>query len=163
MIRAVIAATAMAAALLTGAPPVEAGAAPVEAGAAPAEAGAAPVEAGAARAEAHAERAGDQAQPQARTQLTLSYMAEAGYAVAVVLRCHPPGGGHPRPVKACNALASAGGVPSNLIPARTMCMMIYAPVTAKVAGTWNGRRVNWSRKYGNTCEMNRATGVLFTF
>ena len=44
-----------------------------------------------------------------------------------------------------------------------MCMDLYAPVTAKISGTWRGGRVRWSHVYGNTCEMTRATGVLFKF
>jgi hypothetical protein len=132
MIRAMIATTAMATALLTGAAPASAGAAPAVA------------------------KAG-------KTALTLSYMAEAGYATAVVLTCNPPGGAHPKPTKACNTLNAVGGRPSNLKPARTMCMMIYAPITAQISGTWKGKKVAWSRKYGNSCEMNRANGILFEF
>src|SRR5689334_11392867 len=67
--------------------------------------------------------AGDGAAPARKTELTLSYMAEAGYARAVVLTCNPPGGGHPKPVKACNTLSKVGGRPTGLKPARTMCMM----------------------------------------
>ena len=99
----------------------------------------------------------------AGTQLTLTYMADAGYATAVVLRCNPPGGAHPKPVRACNTLKRVDGKPANLKPARTMCMMIYAPITAQITGIWRGKKVAWSQKYGNTCVMNRATGVLFQF
>jgi Subtilisin inhibitor-like len=153
MIRAVIAA-AMGAALLTGAAPAEAG--PAQAGAA--QAGV--VQAGVVRAAARVQAA---ARAKAKTHLTLSYTAEAGYATAVVLICNPPGGAHPEPVKACATLKKVAGQPSDLRPARTMCMMIYSPVTAQIAGTWQGKRINWSRKYGNSCEMNRANGVLFVF
>jgi hypothetical protein len=125
MIRTLIAATAMAATLLTGATPVEA-------------------------------KAG-------KTELALTYMAEAGYAVAVVLTCYPPGGQHPKPIMACNTLKKVGGEPSGLKPARRMCMMIYSPITAQVVGTWKGKKINWSQTYGNKCEMNRANGVLFEF
>jgi hypothetical protein len=93
----------------------------------------------------------------------LTYTAEAGYAAAVVLRCDPAGGGHPKPVQACSALRKAGGEPRQLKPARRMCTMIYAPVTAEITGTWQGRPVKWSRQYGTSCEMARATGVLFLF
>jgi hypothetical protein len=107
--------------------------------------------------------AGGGAAPARRTELTLSYMAEAGYARAVVLTCNPPGGGHPKPVKACNTLGKVGGTPTGLKPARTMCMMIYAPVTAQVSGSWKGTKIKWMKKYGNSCEMNRANGILFAF
>jgi hypothetical protein len=98
-----------------------------------------------------------------RTDLTLLYMAEAGYATAVTLRCDPPGGAHPKPYAACRTLRTVDGHPARLKPARTMCTMIYAPITAQMAGKWRGRKISWSETYGNTCEMTRATGVLFRF
>jgi hypothetical protein len=107
--------------------------------------------------------AGGGAAPARKTELTLSYMAEAGYARAVVLTCNPPGGGHPKPVKACTMLDKVGGRPTGLKPARTMCMMIYAPITAQVSGSWKGTKIKWTKKYGNSCEMNRANGILFAF
>jgi hypothetical protein len=98
-----------------------------------------------------------------RTDLTLLYMAEAGYATAVTLRCDPPGGAHPKPSAACRTLRSVDGRPARLKPVRTMCTMIYAPITAEITGKWRGRKITWSKTYGNTCEMTRATGVLFRF
>ena len=98
-----------------------------------------------------------------RTELTLAYMAEAGYATAVTLRCNPPGGAHPKPAAACHTLRTVEGRPARLKPARMMCTMIYAPITAQIAGRWRGKKVSWSKTYGNTCEMTRATGVLFRF
>ena len=98
-----------------------------------------------------------------RTALTLAYMAEAGYATAVTLRCDPPGGAHPKSSAACRTLRAVDGRPARLKPARIMCTMIYAPITAQITGRWRGKKINWSRTYGNTCEMTRATGVLFRF
>ena len=98
-----------------------------------------------------------------RTDLTLAYMAEAGYATAVTLRCDPPGGAHPKPFAACRTLRTIEGRPARLKPARIMCTMIYAPITAQITGRWHGKKINWSKTYGNTCEMTRATGVLFRF
>ncbi|MEU8230899.1 SSI family serine proteinase inhibitor [Actinoplanes sp. NPDC048967] len=98
-----------------------------------------------------------------KTDLTVSYLAEAGYAAAVKLRCDPAGGAHPKKVKACRSLAAVGGDPSRLTPAPMMCTMEYAPVTAQVKGTWRGRPVNWSHKFGNRCDMHRTTGVLTAF
>jgi subtilisin inhibitor-like len=106
---------------------------------------------------------GNAVQRAGRTDLILSYMAEAGYATAVKLRCDPDGGAHPKPIQACDALTKVGGRPDRLRPARIMCMLIYAPVTAEITGTWKGRRIDWSKTYGNSCEMSRATGVLFRF
>lgn len=98
-----------------------------------------------------------------RTELTVSYLAEAGYAAAVLLRCYPAGGAHPRKARACRSLAKAGGDPARLVPAAALCTMEYAPITAQVKGAWRGRPVNWSHKFGNRCEMNRTTGVLTAF
>jgi len=44
-----------------------------------------------------------------------------------------------------------------------MCTLEYAPITAEAKGTWKGKKVAWSTKFSNTCDMRRATGVLFTF
>lgn len=100
----------------------------------------------------------------AKTELTLAYMADAGYATAVVLKCTPkPAGSHPKAAEACKILQHVGGHPARLIPGRSMCMMVYAPITAEITGRWQGKKMKWSKKYGNTCEMTRATGVLFTF
>jgi hypothetical protein len=93
----------------------------------------------------------------------VSYLADAGYAAAVKLRCNPAGGAHPKKGKACQALARVGGDPARLAPAARMCTMEYAPITAQVKGSWQGRKVNWSHKFGNTCDMHRTTGVLTAF
>jgi hypothetical protein len=97
------------------------------------------------------------------TELTLSYMAEAGYASAVRLWCEPARGVHPFRGKACRTLLTVHGQPSRIRPAHNACYLIYAPITAKVEGTWRGAPVRWSKKFGNSCEMIRATGVLFRF
>lgn len=97
-----------------------------------------------------------------RLVLTVS-SDEAGWARAVKLTCDPPGGKHPDPAGACAALMRTGADPGKLEPAALMCMMIYLPVTAEMAGTWHGAAVRWSHTYGNECEMKRATGVIFKF
>jgi hypothetical protein len=98
-----------------------------------------------------------------KTKLTLGVIADAGWATAVLLRCSPPGGGHPSPAKACAALKAAGGDPAKLRSAAVMCTLQYAPVTASITGTWKGKKVRWTRTFGNTCELARATGVIFQF
>lgn len=102
-------------------------------------------------------------QPVRRTELTLSYMADNGPATAVVLRCHPAGGTHPKKVKACRLLTKIHGDPDRLRPAALMCTLEYAPVTAQIKGGWQGRRVDWSRRFGNRCDMRRTTGALMEF
>ena len=101
--------------------------------------------------------------PRPKTDLVLSYMADAGYAAAVTLTCDPAGGAHPKPAKACAALTKAGGDPGRLKPAATLCTLEYAPITAQVTGTWRGARVNWTKTFPNGCDLTRATGVVFRF
>jgi hypothetical protein len=105
----------------------------------------------------------DESARAARTRLTLAYAAAAGYAAAVVVTCDPPGGVHPKAKKVCKTLAKVNGDPARIKPAKVMCTLQYAPITARLTGTWRGRPVSWSRTFGNTCHMVRATGVLFTF
>ncbi|MEU4691196.1 SSI family serine proteinase inhibitor [Actinoplanes sp. NPDC023714] len=97
------------------------------------------------------------------TDLTLTYMAEAGFASAVKLSCDPAGGGHPKPADACAVLERIDADPDRLPAGDRMCVLLYQPVTAELKGVWRGRDVLWRHTYGNTCEMNRATGVLFQF
>lgn len=99
-----------------------------------------------------------------KTKLTLLYMADAGYAAAVVLRCSPAGGAHPKAQKACATLKRVGGNPGRLkAPPDVMCTMESAPITAEITGRWKGKKVDWSRKFGNKCDLTRTTGVLFQF
>jgi Subtilisin inhibitor-like len=98
-----------------------------------------------------------------QSQLTLTYRGQTGHADVVRLTCNPDGGLHPEAGQACAILRSTGADPAKIKPAQLMCMMLYAPVTAQLAGTWRGKRVKWAHQYGNGCEMTRATGVLFKF
>ncbi|GIM94548.1 SSI family serine proteinase inhibitor [Paractinoplanes toevensis] len=99
----------------------------------------------------------------ASSNLTLSYRADAGFAAAVKLKCDPVGGGHPHADLACAELAEVGGEVDRIVPAKKMCILIYAPVVAEIAGDWRGTTVTWSHKFGNICEMRRATADLFDF
>ncbi|WIM98120.1 SSI family serine proteinase inhibitor [Actinoplanes oblitus] len=107
--------------------------------------------------------AATQPRPAAGTRLVLAYAAEAGFATAVKLTCDPDGGGHPQPAQACAALTRVRANPARLKPADRYCFLLYKPITARLTGTWRGRSVTWAHTYGNSCEMNRATGVLFDF
>jgi hypothetical protein len=101
---------------------------------------------------------------QARSELVLEVFSdEAGWGRAVKLFCDPPGGGHPDPAGACAVLEKTRADPAKIRPAVMLCLLVYAPVTAEITGTWRGATVKWSHSYGNDCEMKRATGVLFKF
>lgn len=101
--------------------------------------------------------------PVPAANLTLSYMAQAGFADAVKLTCDPDGGGHPDPAAACRTLTTVGGNPDGLVAGDSACYLIYQPVTATLTGTWHGESADWKHTYGNLCELRRATGVLFDF
>jgi hypothetical protein len=107
--------------------------------------------------------AGPAAAAAPKIDLVVSYMADAGYATAVVLTCNPVGGVHPKAAAACTALKKVGGRPERLKPARTLCTLEYAPITAQITGTWKGKKVRWARKYPNHCDLTRSTGVVFAF
>jgi len=98
-----------------------------------------------------------------RTELSLSYLAEAGYAAAVILRCHPAGGAHPKKGNACLALDKVDGDPAGFVPKPLLCTMEYAPITAEITGSWHGAEVDWSKTFSNPCEMRRTTGVVMAF
>ncbi|MEU3981053.1 SSI family serine proteinase inhibitor [Streptomyces sp. NPDC026672] len=79
-----------------------------------------------------------------------------------VLLCDPPRG-HAHAAAACADLAAAGGDFTRVPPrADVMCPMIYAPVTARAQGRWDGRRVDRRETYANTCELHARTGSVFT-
>ncbi len=101
--------------------------------------------------------------PRAGTALTLSYLADAGFAAATKMSCEPTGGAHPEAEAVCVTLDRAGGDPEKINPTLNACVLVYAPVTAEITGTWRGTPVNWKQRYGNVCEMRRATGALFQF
>jgi hypothetical protein len=77
------------------------------------------------------------------------------------LGCAPARGTHPTARQACTELAQVNGDITALPPDDTMCMTLYAPVVATATGAWNGRPVRYRHKFGNACELHRATGVVF--
>lgn len=100
----------------------------------------------------------------AQSELVVSYLADAGYAAAVTLECSPPGGAHPAPIRACNKLKSVAGKPAGLtMSPDAMCTLEYAPITARITGTWKGSPVEWSQRFGNACEMFATAGWIVKF
>ncbi|MGW4165265.1 subtilase-type protease inhibitor [Streptomyces sp. NPDC004788] len=97
--------------------------------------------------------------------------ATATVVRAVTLSCSPtPSGTHPAPVEACRELNQAEGdfarlggvtVTSRHLP----CTREWDPVTVTGDGVWEGKRVRWSARYGNSCELRAATGegTVFAF
>ncbi|MFD6552624.1 SSI family serine proteinase inhibitor [Streptomyces sp. NPDC058398] len=87
--------------------------------------------------------------------------ARDGDARGVLLLCDPPRG-HAHAALACRQLAAAGG-DIGRIPRRAgaMCPMLYAPVTASAYGVWDGRRVDYTHAFSNSCVMGAGTGAVF--
>jgi hypothetical protein len=99
------------------------------------------------------------------SKLTLTVKSPQGASTTVQLRCHPTGGSHPSPDRACRAVASADGDFDALpgTPQLLACTMEYRPVVAVARGRWAGENVRWKHKFGNRCAMRSATGVVFDF
>lgn len=87
--------------------------------------------------------------------------ARTGGTRGALLMCDPPRG-HAHAADACAELDAAAGDIGAVSRKETFCPMIYAPVTARANGEWNGRRVAYERTFSNTCEMSAYTGDVFT-
>jgi hypothetical protein len=80
---------------------------------------------------------------------------------SALLLCDPPRG-HSRAAEACAQLAAAGGdVRAFPVAKDIICPLVYAPVTARADGRWNGRTVSYAETFGNECEMRARTGAVF--
>jgi hypothetical protein len=77
------------------------------------------------------------------------------------LTCDPTGGDLPQAQAACAVLDRATAShtdPFAPTPKNQMCTMIFGgPQTARVTGTWNGRKVDSSFNRKNGCEIKRWT------
>lgn len=75
------------------------------------------------------------------------------------LKCHPPGGNHPRILQACerlDRLTARGKDPFAAVPPDARCTMIYGGrATARVTGSWAGRPVDATYNRNNGCEIAR--------
>ncbi|RDI44509.1 subtilase-type protease inhibitor [Nocardia mexicana] len=105
------------------------------------------------------------ADPAAESQVTLTVArGEAGAPVEreVALSCQPRGGTHPDVDAACEALAAVDGDFDALRAQESprMCTKIWDPVTVTATGQWNGRPVDYTRTFGNSCEREGASAVL---
>ncbi|MFK3733154.1 SSI family serine proteinase inhibitor [Streptomyces sp. NPDC088090] len=74
-----------------------------------------------------------------------------------------PQGDHPAAARACERLegfARAGEDPFAPVPADALCTQVYGgPVTARVTGTWQGRRIDARFSRANGCEIDRWENV----
>ncbi|MDR6979990.1 hypothetical protein J2X68_006728 [Streptomyces sp. 3330] len=78
-----------------------------------------------------------------------------------LLLCDPPQG-HSRAAEACDVLTRADGdVDALAADGSRICPLMYAPVTVRAQGQWNGRPVDYERTFGNDCEREALTGAVF--
>ncbi|MEU5364969.1 SSI family serine proteinase inhibitor [Streptomyces sp. NPDC005925] len=75
------------------------------------------------------------------------------------LYCHPRGGSHPEPARACAAVDENtrwGRDPFAPVPEDAVCSMQYGgPATARVTGTWAGRPVDATYDRRDGCRIKR--------
>lgn len=87
--------------------------------------------------------------------VTVSPDGSEGESVTYQLDCHPAGGDHPAPKKACQAIDAAED-PFAPVPPDMVCTMIYGgPETATITGTWQGETVDAEYSRVNGCEIHR--------
>jgi hypothetical protein len=90
--------------------------------------------------------------------------AENTWIRGVSLHCSPEtGGGHPDAQAACDDITWARGNFDALPGDPHACTKQYDPVTATASGTWHGLPVNWTKTFGNACELDAAAGPVFRF
>lgn len=72
------------------------------------------------------------------------------------LRCDPPGGDHPQPEQACDAIAAAGVDVFDPVPSDQSCTQVFGgPQTATITGTYAGRTVDATFSRSDGCEIDR--------
>lgn len=82
--------------------------------------------------------------------------AEASWAE---LRCHPPGGRHPRSTEACALLGRYGGsVAAVDESAGAFCTQTYSPVTVQ---SYSADEDFGPETFGNACLLDAAKGAVF--
>ncbi|MEU5306851.1 SSI family serine proteinase inhibitor [Streptomyces noursei] len=81
-----------------------------------------------------------------------------------VLRCNPPRGKHPYAEQACETIRAANGdIEKVNVNPEGLCPDIYNPITVTAQGWWNGKKVSYSKTFGNSCQLSRTTGAIFAF
>lgn len=96
------------------------------------------------------------ATPSARDELVIRFSSGTGRDSTWRLTCDPPGGDHPDPVGACQALDRHGATALPPVPKGMACSMVYGgPERATVTGTWRGQPVTAQFNRSNGCETSR--------
>ncbi|MEV6804212.1 SSI family serine proteinase inhibitor [Streptomyces sp. NPDC017248] len=77
-----------------------------------------------------------------------------------LLLCDPPRG-HAHAADACRELTTARGDIGHIPAQNVFCPLIYAPVTARARGQWNGHAVDFRETYTSACVMKARTRHVF--
>jgi Subtilisin inhibitor-like len=95
----------------------------------------------------------------ATTALRVTYWKDSAVptqSLTWTLRCNPPRGSLPQPVRACTRLAAGGAKLFAPLPMSVVCTEIYGgPQRARIMGTVNGRRIWATFARTNGCEIDR--------
>jgi subtilisin inhibitor-like len=86
--------------------------------------------------------------------------AREGGTRGTLLTCDPPRG-HAHAADACAELDAASGDIGAVPHREAFCPMIYAPVTARAEGMWDGEQVAYAHTFANTCELTARTRDVF--
>ncbi|PID53487.1 MAG: hypothetical protein CSA58_12350 [Micrococcales bacterium] len=91
------------------------------------------------------------------TDLTITVRSgESAKPTTWTLTCHPAGGSHPDPEKACAQLAKAGGYQALHIPREMMCAQVFGgPATATLTGTLDGNTLDVKLGQDDSCRTNQ--------
>ncbi|MEU6770511.1 SSI family serine proteinase inhibitor [Streptomyces sp. NPDC046759] len=87
--------------------------------------------------------------------------AQADDKHGTLLLCDPLPLGYARAAEACAELEAAGGDIARIPQKKVFCPMIYAPVTVRAHGQWDGRPVDFRETYSSKCAMDARTGAVF--
>ena len=86
-------------------------------------------------------------------------------AHSALLTCFPAGGSHPNASAACDELRAVNGDFGSLgaHQANKVCPMNLDPVVLTARGTWQGKPVDFTKRFSNRCVAEAQTGKVFAF
>ena len=89
------------------------------------------------------------------SELVVSVTDASGSQAVWRLMCEPPGGDHPDPDAACQALDTRADA-LRPVPKDRACAEVYGgPEGASITGTWRGQQVRSTLSRTNSCETAR--------
>ena len=89
------------------------------------------------------------------SKLIISVTDASGSRAVWRLTCDPPGGDHPDPGAACQAMDTHADA-LRAVPKDRVCAEVYGgPEKAAIDGTWRGQQVRSTLARSNSCEIAR--------